>query len=181
MESLGTDGEMKRVVIAGCPGAGKSRAARTLSDLTGLPVIHLDSHYWQPGWQRPSPEVWRATMKELIARPRWIMDGNYGSTLDLRLKAADTLIYLDFKTFLCATRVLKRSILGRGGTRSGELPDGCLERFDWPFFKFVLNYRRTRRERDLESIRVFSGVSHVFIRPRQLKRFLVSLKSGQVS
>lgn len=56
VESLGTDGEMKRVVIAGCPGAGKSRAARTLSDLTGLPVIHLDSHYWQPGWQRPSPK-----------------------------------------------------------------------------------------------------------------------------
>ncbi|GAB2183655.1 P-loop NTPase family protein [Roseibium sp. LAB1] len=181
MESLGTDGEMKRVVIAGCPGSGKSRAARTLSDLTGLPVIHLDSHYWQPGWQRPSPEAWRATMKELIARPRWIMDGNYGSTLDLRLKAADTLVYLDFSTRLCASRVLRRSFLGLGGTRGGELPDGCLERFDWPFFKFVLNYRRSRRDRDLESMRAFSGTRHVFTRPRQLKRFLTGLNSAQAS
>ncbi|MEE4011946.1 adenylate kinase [Roseibium sp. FZY0029] len=172
MERLCMAGKMKRVVIAGCPGAGKSRAARTLSALTGLPVIHLDTHYWQPGWQRPSPETWHAIMEELIARPRWIMDGNYGSTLDLRLKAADTLIYLDFSTPVCATRVLKRSLLGRGGTRGGELPDGCLERFDWPFFKFVLNYRQSRRERDLESVAEFSGERYVFTHPRQLKRFL---------
>lgn len=170
---------MTRVVIAGCPGSGKSRAARTLSELTGLPVIHLDRHYWQPGWQRPSPEVWRATIQELIARPRWIMDGNYGSTLELRLKAADTLIYLDFSTLLCAARLLRRTIAGLGGTRGGELPDGCLERFDWAFFRFVLNYRQTRRERDFASINAFSGTRHVFTRPRQLNRFIGEFKTDQ--
>ncbi|MCK7613497.1 adenylate kinase [Roseibium sediminicola] len=169
---------MKRVLIAGSPGSGKSRAARTLGDLTGLPVIHLDSHYWQPGWQRPSKETWRATIQELIARPRWIMDGNYASTLDLRLQAADTLIYLDFTTLTCAARVAKRTFLGHGKSRDGELPEGCLERVDWPFFRFVLNYRDTHRDRDLQSIHAFSGRRYIFTRPRQLTRFFAQLKKS---
>lgn len=177
MQRADAEHAMNRVLIAGCPGSGKSRAARRLGDLTGLPVIHLDSHYWLPGWQRPTKEAWRATIQELIARPRWIMDGNYASTLDLRLAAADTLIYLDFSTLICATRVARRTLLGHGKSRQGELPDGCLERVDWPFFRFVLNYRRTHRDMDLQSIHAFSGTRHVFTRPGQLNRYLADLKS----
>ncbi|MFC0011918.1 adenylate kinase [Devosia nitrariae] len=160
---------MERVVIAGCPGAGKSTAARRLAEITGLPVVHLDRHYWQPGWTRPDPEDWQETVSELAARPRWIMDGNYGSTLNLRLAAADTLIHLDFSTFVCASRVLRRTLTGLGGQRGGELGDGCQERLDWPFFQFVLNYRRTRRDRDLEVMSGFGGTVYRMESPRQLE------------
>jgi len=169
---------MKRVLIAGSPGSGKSRAARTLGDLTGLPVIHLDSHYWLPGWQRPSREAWRATIQELIARPRWIMDGNFVSTLDLRLEAADTLVYLDFSTLTCAARVARRSLFGRGKNPDDDLPEGRLDRIDWPFFRFVLGYRRTHRERDLQSIQAFGGSRYLFTRPGQLTRFFADLKKA---
>lgn len=173
------DCDMKKVLIAGCPGAGKSWAARTLGNLTGLPIVHLDRHYWLPGWQRPTKQAWRATVQELVARPRWIMDGNYANTLDLRLAAADTLIYLDYSTLLCTMRMARRTVVGHGTSRGGELPDGCLERFDWPFFRFVLTYRDVYRDRDLAHMQSFSGKSHVFKRPRQLARFFAELKRSE--
>ena len=166
---------MQKVVIAGCPGAGKSTAARRLAAITGLPVIHLDRHYWQPGWVRPDPEIWQAKVEELSALPRWIMDGNYGGTLAPRLAAADTLIHLDFSTFVCVSRVLRRTVAGFGRGRGEELPDGCLERLDWPFFQFVLGYRRTRRDRDLAVMSGFTGELHRFSTPRQLESFLSGL------
>ncbi|WP_198338400.1 adenylate kinase [Labrenzia sp. VG12] len=178
MEQELTAQNMNRVLIAGCPGSGKSQAARALGQLTGLPVIHLDSHYWLPGWQHPTKAAWRATIQELVARPRWIMDGNFADTLDLRLAAADTLIYLDFSTLLCATRVARRTLFGHGKSRGGELPEGCVERIDWPFFRFVLNYREDHREKDLAGIHSFAGKSYIFTRPRQLARFLAGLKKS---
>jgi adenylate kinase family enzyme len=139
------------------------------AEITGLPLIHLDRHYWQPGWTRPDPESWQETVRELAAGPRWIIDGNYGSTLNLRLTAADTLIHLDFSTFVCALRVLRRTLTGLGGQRGGELGDGCLERLDWPFFQFVLNYRRTHRNRDLELMSGFGGTLYRVESPGQLE------------
>ncbi|KKB10524.1 adenylate kinase [Devosia geojensis] len=166
---------MRRVMIVGCPGAGKSMAARRLAEITGLPVIHLDRHYWLPGWVRPDPQAWRARVEELASQPRWIMDGNYGSTFAPRLSAADTLLHLDFSTFVCASRVLRRTLGGLGGRRGGELGDGCLERLDWPFFRFVLDYRRTHRNRDLEAMSGFAGNLLRFESPRQLESFLAAL------
>jgi len=169
---------MERVVIAGCPGAGKSTAARRLAGITGLPVIHLDRHYWQPGWTRPHPDSWQETVREVAAGPCWIMDGNYGSTLDLRLAAADTLIHLDFSTLVCASRVLRRTLTGLGGQREGELGDGCQERLDWPFFQFVLNYRRTRRDRDLDVMSRFRGTVYRVESPGQLESLFRRLATG---
>ncbi|UUX49450.1 hypothetical protein NUH88_18865 [Nisaea acidiphila] len=163
---------MRRVLITGCPGAGKSTAARRLSEITGLPLIHLDLHYWKPGWVRPESAEWRETVRELTAQPSWIMDGNYGGTLDLRLAAADTLIHLDFSTFVCASRVLRRAFSGLGNVRPGEFVDGCPERLDWPFFRFVLTYRQRSRARDLERMQGFRGSVHRFETPNQLELFL---------
>lgn len=166
---------MQRVLIVGCPGAGKSTAARRLAGLTGLPVIHLDQHYWLPGWVRPEPRAWRERVQALAAGPRWIMDGNYGGTLGLRLMRADTVVHLDFSTPVCLTRVLGRTTFGIGGNRRGELPEGCLERPDLAFVGFVLNYRRTHRRRDLAAMAGFSGTMRRFEAPGQLERFFASL------
>src|SRR6185295_2996467 len=125
--------------------------------ITGIPLIHLDRHYWQPGWVRPQADAWRAKVQELACQPRWIMDGNYGGTLDLRLVAADTLVHLDFPTYVCMSRVVRRTLRDLGRQRGGELPDGCAERFDWPFLLFVLQYRRKHRARDLMRMEHFDG------------------------
>lgn len=167
---------MNRILILGCPGAGKSTAARRLANITGLPIIHLDRHYWQPGWVRPETGAWRDKVQELVRAPRWIMDGNYSGTLDLRLAAADSLIHLDFQTHVCAWRAFKRALSGLGKVRSDEFIDGCPDRLDWGFFGFVLKYRSRHRARDLERMANFSGTTHVFETPHQLDAFLGHLR-----
>jgi adenylate kinase family enzyme len=171
---------MHRVVIVGCPGAGKSSAARKLASITGLPLIHLDRHYWLPGWERPEHETWRAKVQELVEHPRWIMDGNYSGTLDVRLPVADTLVHLDFSTFVCASRVVRRMLANPACARN-DLADGCAERFDWPFLRFVLNYRQKHRERDLKKLSMFTGTRRRFTSPRQLAEFFAKLEQMNVA
>lgn len=80
---------MKRVLVVGCSGAGKSTVAKQLAEITGLPLIHLDRHYWLPGWEEPSRDAWRVIVESLSAQPEWIMDGTYSGTLQQRLARAD--------------------------------------------------------------------------------------------
>ena len=169
---------MERILIIGCPGAGKTTAARRLAAVTGLPLIHLDAHYWRPGWREPEREIWRAQVRALLAGPRWIMDGNYGGTLDLRIPAADLLIHLDFPTALCLRRAAWRSLAGMAG-RGGRRPDlaeGCAERLDLSFLRYVLRYRRDVRPRHLEKTAEFAGDLRRFASPRELEAFLAGLE-----
>jgi adenylate kinase family enzyme len=102
---------MRRVVILGRGGAGKSVLARQLSELTGLPAIELDSLFWQPGPSPTPAEVWVARHQELVAGERWIIDGDlgpYDAGLASRLAAADTIVVLDFGFLRCAWRSLRR-------------------------------------------------------------------------
>lgn len=86
---------MHRVLVIGISGAGKSTFSRALANATGLPLIHLDKEFWQPGWVQTPRLNWRAKVTELAAGERWIMDGNYDSSLDLRLPRADTALWFD--------------------------------------------------------------------------------------
>ena len=81
---------MQRVLVIGVPGAGKSTFTRALAAKIGLPVIHLDTEFWQPGWKITPREQWRPKVAELVGRDAWIMDGNYGASLDLRLPRGST-------------------------------------------------------------------------------------------
>jgi len=87
-----------RVLVDGMMGSGKSTFARALAARTGLPLIHLDVHYWKPGWVRPSDDEWRERQRTLLAGEAWIIDGNYNETLALRLERAETVVFL---TRLC--------------------------------------------------------------------------------
>src|SRR3954464_11046350 len=87
---------MRRVMVIGGPGSGKTTFTRQLADILGLQPIHLDLHFWQSGWRLPDPAAWREHVIALSATSDWVMDGNYSSTFDIRMPRADTLIWLDY-------------------------------------------------------------------------------------
>jgi adenylate kinase family enzyme len=106
-------------------GAGKSTFSRALSAKTGLPVIHLDIHFWKPGWVPTPEDEWRDKQRELLAGREWIVDGNYHATLDLRIERADTVVFLDTPWWICAQRAFARGICKRPA--GFALPAGCDE------------------------------------------------------
>lgn len=110
----------ERVVVTGLAGSGKSTLAVALAGKTGLPVIHLDLAFWQPGWVAPSEFEWRENQRLVLAGDSWIADGNYHETLDLRLGLADTLVVLDMPWWRCSGRALLR-----GFRMPDDLPEGC--------------------------------------------------------
>jgi adenylate kinase family enzyme len=102
--------------------------------------VHLDRHYWQPGWVEPTREVWRETVARLADEPAWVMDGNYSATWDLRLPKADVIVWLNRPRWLCLSRVVLRSAAGLGGTRPDMAP-GCPEKLpDRQFLQFIWDY-----------------------------------------
>jgi hypothetical protein len=113
----------RRVLVDGMMGSGKSTFSRALAAKTGLPVIHLDVHYWKPGWTRPSDDEWRERQRALLAGDAWIIDGNYNETLSLRLERAETVVFLDTPWWLCAARAFVRGIR----TPVGDMPEGCVD------------------------------------------------------
>jgi adenylate kinase family enzyme len=150
---------VKRVVILGRSAAGKSVLAARLGQITGLPVIELDKHFWRPGLNATSPAEWAHTQCELARREAWIMDGDlgpYDTALGARLAAADTVILLDFSLVRCAWRAVRRS----------------RERGD--FWRWLLGYRR----RSLPLIRgaiadhAAAADLHTLTSPRAVRRFL---------
>jgi adenylate kinase family enzyme len=147
---------MNRIIVVGNAGAGKSTFARRLGGKLALPVIHLDSHFWRPGWQVPEPNAWRQQVVALAAAPAWVMDGNYINTFDIRMPRADGLVWLDHARGICMRRVLTRTIIGYGRTRS-DLAEGCPDRFDVAFLRYVWNFPVTQRPRIVAGIAQFGG------------------------
>jgi adenylate kinase family enzyme len=147
---------MQRVIVIGCSGSGKSTLARKLAEKTGLPVIHLDREYWRPGWVEPDKVEWLATVNALIDRSRWIMDGNFGGSLPMRMAAADTVILLDLPRYVCLWSVIRRSIFWLGRKRV-DMADGCNERIDPAFLLYVWRWRRNSRPRTLAALGNFHG------------------------
>ncbi len=174
---------MKRIAIIGSSGSGKSTLARQLGILLALPVIHLDTLFWQPGWIETPRDRWNVIQDQLIQQETWIMDGNYRSSLDIRLAAADTIIFLDFPMMLCLYRALKRRFQYAGKSRP-DMNKGCPERIDWRHLKWIWNYPRDGRVSAIEKIQKYSEGRQVIIlrSPKQTKQILqkVSKKSYAV-
>jgi len=167
---------MQRVLILGCSGSGKSTLARRLGEVTGLPVIHLDQHYWQPGWVPPVTAAWHARVAELAASPRWIMDGNYTATLPGRIAVADTFVCLDLPTWRCMVRMLGRTMIGLGRVRRDAAP-GCRDHISWELIDYVRTYRRMRRPAVLASLSGFPGRRVLLRDQAEISRFIESARS----
>ena len=169
----------RRVLVTGMAGSGKSTFSRALSARTGLPVIHLDLHYWKPGWVRPSDDEWRERQRTLLAREAWIIDGNYNETLPLRLERAETVVFLDTPWWLCASRAFARGLRKPGG----DMPEGCEDtrkrrlRDEWGAVEKICRRRRSDPEQARsEILRHGSHTTvHVLRSRREAREFLDAL------
>jgi adenylate kinase family enzyme len=165
---------VERVLVIGSPGSGKSTLATALAGRTGLPLIHLDCHYWRAGWIEPAPEEWAAQVEQLAAGERWVIDGNYGATLSPRLARADTVIWLDFPMWLCLTRIVRRAIRYRGRTRP-DMAEGCPEQLRWEFLLHTARFPWNSRRRIVAKLAGFGDTLVHCRRPREAASFLASV------
>jgi adenylate kinase family enzyme len=153
---------MRRVLVLGCGGSGKSTFSRNLAKKTELPVIHLDKEFWLPGWKMPDKPIWVKKVSELVARPSWIMDGNHDSTLDIRIPRADTIIFFDFPVWRCLWGVFKRRWEHRNKPRV-DMGPGCPEKIDWEFLVWIYRFRKNDGKRTLELIEQYGAGKRVEI------------------
>ncbi|RIW30929.1 topology modulation protein [Bacillus salacetis] len=138
---------MKRIMVVGISaGVGKSTFARKLGEILGIEVTHLDSLFWKPGWVEASLEEFSAPQKEIVKKPDWIIEGNYSSTFELRFVHADTIVYLELPLYVCLYRVLKRWLTNLGKNRP-DMGDGCTEKMEWAFLKFIITTYHSRKSK----------------------------------
>lgn len=135
---------MDRIAIIGCGGSGKTHLANELATLVNLPLTHLDGVYYDTDWNPLPPEEFAALQRDLVAQPRWLIEGNYAGTLPIRLAAADTVIFLDLHAITCLAGIAQRRWRYRGGQHA---KDGVYDRITWNFVRYIWRYRKTMRPR----------------------------------
>ena len=108
---------MRRVLVIGCPGAGKSTLTRALAETLGLPAVYLDRLWWKSGWINRTRAEFDARLDAALAGDAWVMDGNYLRTLPRRLERCDAVLFLDYPRRLCLFRALRRILRWRGRNR----------------------------------------------------------------
>jgi adenylate kinase family enzyme len=165
---------MKRVMIVGPCGAGKSTLGFMLAERLGLPLFHMDRLAWKPGWIDSTTDELRGRLAPIVGGERWLIEGNYGSTLADRLPRADTVVYLQYPVLLCLWRIVRRYWRYRGQTRP-EMTEGCPEQLHLPFLWYAARWN-SRPRRNLET--ALAGHEHKVIRfrrPRDLEQWVASM------
>lgn len=138
---------MNKVLVIGVgSGVGKSTFARRLGELSGIDVTHLDQLFWRAGWVEADAEEFSYAQQQVVRKDKWIIEGNYTATIGIRESHADTVIYLELPLHVCLYRVLKRRIQYHKKTRS-DLSEGCEEKIDWTFLKFILTTYGPRKKK----------------------------------
>jgi adenylate kinase family enzyme len=136
---------MQRVLVMGSSGSGKSTFARRLSEITGIPFVSLDALFWKPGWVESDKAEFRDRLTEAARQPRWIMDGNFTSHLvELRRDACDTVIWFDLPRRTCILGIVTRVATSYGRVRP-EMDEGCPEKIDFKFLRYVWTFRAKQR------------------------------------
>lgn len=131
----------KRIMIIGSPASGKSTLAYELSKILGIPVYHLDKYYWKDNWEATSFEDFREVINNIVLNDTWIIDGDYFKTIDIRLKRADLIIYLNIDSEISVKSYLER--VRTGGIRDFNT-NGLKEEVDEEFIKYIRDYKEYR-------------------------------------
>ena len=178
MQLIFPDFPPRRILILGPSGSGKSTVCKRIGRILDIPVVHLDKYYWNPGWVDTPKDEWHDKVRKLIVPKAWVMDGNYSSTLKIRAKAADTLIFLEMTRRLSYFRVISRYLRNRGRTRS-DVTEGCPEKIDMEFIKWIWNYPSVSKPRILRLLEKLRKSKNVYILNNQneIEEFLEALES----
>ena len=155
----------KKVLVVGCGGAGKSTLARAMGERFGLPVVHLDRLWWLPGWVERGRAEFDVLLAAELAKPAWVMDGNYSRTFARRLQYADFCLYMDIDAETCRQSVHARARQYAGRTRP-DMTAGCPERIDPEFAKWIENFNTNTRPVMLKTLED-SGVPYKLFTARE--------------
>ena len=148
---------MNKAIIIGCPGSGKSTFSKALHEKTGLPLYHLDMLYWNSDRTTVSKELFRERLQKVIEENQWIIDGNYGSTIELRMKECDTVFFLDYSTDVCIEGIRERKGKVRTDMPWIETED------DEEFLDFIRSYNAESRPKVIELLEKYSDRDiHIF-------------------
>ncbi len=147
---------MQKIIIIGSGGAGKSTLARRLGEITKIEVVHLDKLYWKPNWTETPKEEWQKLVEEILERESWILDGNFGGTMELRIAASDTVIFLDLPRIVCIFHALKRWAK-YWNTNRPDMSEGCNEKIDLEFLLWVWNFPKTTKPKIEERLKLFEN------------------------
>ncbi len=164
-----------KIIIIGCGGSGKSTLARALSNKINVPVYHLDKLFWRDNWQMTSKTYQQKVINNVISQDNWVIDGNYGATMTLRIAAADTIVFLDRNRFVCLLNVFKRFIKYKGKSRP-DMHDNCPEKIDFDFLKWILTFPEKRRPGIYKMLSASKGSKNIVIlkNSQQIRLFLAS-------
>lgn len=164
---------MKKIMIMGSGGAGKSTLARKLGDRLNLPVFHLDAYMWKPNWTLSTRAEQQDIQSALMANTAWIIDGNYSGTMDIRIAQADTIIFLDISRRICLYQVIKRYLTHRHTVRP-DMAEGCKEKIDREFLQWVWNYPRDKRPAIMQKLNHLKNEKQVIIlhSPQQIEQWI---------
>lgn len=161
---------MQKVIIIGCPGGGKSTFARALHEASSLPLFHLDMMYWNPNRTKVPREIFQERLEDALGQERWIIDGNYNRTMEMRMQACDTIFFLDYPVEVCLEGARNRK-----GTKRTDLPwvEGKDDEVEAEFLEFIRSFREESRPHILELLEKNADKRiHVFRSREEANRFL---------
>ena len=153
---------MEKVIIIGCPGSGKSTFGRKLRAITGLPLFHLDMMYWNQDGTTVPKEVFLGRLQDVMNNSKWIIDGNYAGSMEMRLNECDTVFFLDYPTKVCMAGIEAR----KGKVRS-DMPWTETDNTDEEFIAFINSFNSESRPGIIDLLKKYSSKNIVVFHSRE--------------